>query len=84
MTNKKAAIYVKETAGYPDGDNSRDLQTRECERYCGAHGLEITARYHDGAGSRLDFERMMDDVTKAEPPFDTIVVRKLRNFSWLL
>ena len=27
---------------------------------------------------------MMDDATKGEPPFDTIVIFKLRNFSWVL
>ena len=25
----RAAIYVKEAAGYPDGENSKDLQTSE-------------------------------------------------------
>ena len=57
MSNKRAAIYVEDTAGYPNGDNSRDLQTRECERHCEAHGLDIVARYYDGVGIRRDFER---------------------------
>ena len=39
-----AAIYVKEAAGYPEGENARELQTRECERYCHVHGLRITAQ----------------------------------------
>ena len=84
MTNKKAAVYVKETAERPAGKNSREVQTQECERHCAVHGLEITARYYDSPGSRLDFQRMMDGATKKEPPFNLIVVRKLRNFSWLL
>ena len=25
---KRAAIYVKEAAGYPDGENSKELQTQ--------------------------------------------------------
>ena len=84
MSSKKAAIYVKETAGYPDGDNSRELQTQECERYCEAHGLEIAARYYDPPGMRHDFDWMMGEATQDEPPFDCIVVYKLRNFSWSL
>ena len=27
----RAAIYIKETAGYPNGENSKELQTSECE-----------------------------------------------------
>ena len=81
---QNAAIYIKEAAGYPEGENARELQTQECEGYCGVHGLRITARYYDSPGSRQDFQRMMEDATKDAPPFDTIVVWKLRNFSWSL
>ena len=84
MTNKKAAIYVKETAGYPDGDNTKELQLRHCEEFCQYHGLDIVARYHDPIGVRNDFDRMMSEATQDEPPFKIIVVYKLRNFSWLL
>ena len=73
---------AKEAAGYLDGENSRELQARECEKYCEAHGLEITARYYDSAGSRNDFERIIEDTTEEGPPFDSIIVQKLRNFSW--
>ena len=81
---QNAAIYIKEAAGYPEGENTRELQTRECERYCHVHGLRITARYYDSPGSRQDFQRMMEDATKDAPPFSTFVVWKLRNFSWSL
>lgn len=84
MSSEKATIYVKETAGYPDGDNSRELQTQECERYCAANGLEINTRYYDPPGIRHDFGRMMGEATQDNPPFDCIVVYKLRNFSWSL
>lgn len=47
-----AAIYVKEAAGYPEGENTQELQTHECESYGGVHGLRITARYYDSPGSR--------------------------------
>ena len=81
---QQAAIYVKEAAGYPEGENTPEHQTRECESYCGVHGLRITVRYYDRPGSRQDFQRMMEDATGDAPPFDTIVVWKLRNFSWSL
>ena len=84
MSREKAAIYVKETAGYPDGDNSRELQTQGCELYCEAHGIEIAARYYDPPDIRHDFDWMMGEATQDEPPFDCIVVYKLRNFSWSL
>ena len=84
MPNKKAAVYVKETAGYPGEENSGGLQTQGCNEFCAAQGLEIVARYYDAPGERDDFQRMMEDATNEAPPFDSIVVRKLRNFSWLL
>ena len=30
----RAVIYVKEAAGYPDGENSKELQSSECEDFC--------------------------------------------------
>ena len=80
----RAAIYVKETAGYPNGENSREIQAHRCEEFCRAYQLEIVSRYHDGVGNRADFDWMMGEATQAEPPFDFIVVYKLRNFSWSL
>ena len=70
MLSRKAAIHVKETAEHTSGENSRDLQTRECERYCDGHGIESTARYYDSPGSRLDFQRIMGDATTGGPPFE--------------
>ena len=75
---------AKEAAGYLDGENSRELQARECEKYCEAHGLEITARYYDAAGSGNDFERIIEDTTEEGPPFDSVIVQKIRNFPWSL
>ena len=80
----RAAIYIKETAGYPDGENSKELQTSECEQFCRAEGFKITARYYDPPGDRRQFDWMMGEATDDEPPFDVIVVYKLRNFSWSL
>ena len=84
MSNKKAAVYVKEAAGYPDGENSKELQLRYCEAFCMDHDLDIVARYYDGVGIRHDFDWMMGEATQDDPPFSFIVVYKLRNFSWSL
>ena len=81
---RRAAIYVKETAGYHPEENTKELQLRRCEEYCEAHGLEITARYHDAPGIRHGFDRMMGEATQEAPPFDCIVVYRLLNFSWSL
>ena len=59
MSSKKAAIYVKETAGYPDGENSKELQLHHCEEFCKIHDLDIVARYYDGVSIRHDFDWMM-------------------------
>ena len=80
----RAAIYIKETAGYPTGENSKELQTEECEKFCLAEGFKITNRYFDPPGNRHQFDWMMGEATDDEPPFDAIVVYKLRNFSWPL
>lgn len=81
---RRAAIYVKETAGYYPEENTKELQLRNCEEFCKTHDLEITARYYDAPGIRHDFDRMMGEATQDEPPFDCIVVYRLRNFSWSL
>ena len=80
----RAAIYIKETAGYPTGENSKELQTSECEQFCLAEGFKITNRYQDPPGDRRQFDWMMGEATDYEPSFDVIIVYKLRNFSWSL
>ncbi len=80
----RAAIYIKEAAGYPDGENSKELQTEECEKFCLIQGFEISTRYRDPPGIRHQFNWMMGEATEDDPPFDVIVVYKLRNFSWSL
>ncbi len=80
----RAAIYIKEAAGYPTGENSKELQTEECEKFCLAEKFKITTRYYDPPRDRRQFDWMMGEATDDEPPFDVIVVYKLRNFSWSL
>ncbi len=77
----RAAIYIKEAADYPDGENSKELQTEECEKFCLAQGFEITTRYYDPPESKHQFDWMMSEATEENPPFDVILVCKLKNFS---
>ena len=81
---RRAAIYIKEAAGYHPEENSKELQVRHCEELCKAHEREIVARYHDLPGIRHDFVWMMGEATQDAPPFQCIVVYMLRNFSWSL
>ena len=80
----RAAIYVKEAAGYPDGENSKELQTEECEKFCLIQRFEINTRCYDPPGSRHQFDWMMGEAADENRPFDVIVVCKLKNFSWSL
>ena len=80
----RAAVYIKETTGYPDGENSKELQTSVCDQFCRAEEFKITNRYFDPPGERRQFDWMMGEATDDEPPFEVIVVYKLRNFSWSL
>ena len=80
----RAAIYIKETAGYHPEENSKELQTHHCEKFCKYHDLEIVARYYDAPGIRHDFDWMMGEATQDNLPSEYIVVYRLRNFSWSL
>ena len=37
----RATIYVEEAVGYFADENSKELQTAECEKFCHHHGIEI-------------------------------------------
>ena len=81
---RRAAIYIKEAPGCHPEENSEALQLQHCEEFCKAHNLEIVARYHDTSGIRHDLKVMTGEAAQDEPPFQYIVVYKLRNFSWSL
>ena len=44
----------------------------------------LALEYHDPVGVRTEFEWMMGEATQDDPPFEYIIVYKLRNFSWSL
>ena len=81
---KRAAIYVKANAGSSPEGAERETQMAESEGLCKDRGLDVAARYSDDPMSREEFQRMMADATSEHPPFDHVVVWKLRYFAWSL
>ena len=80
----RAAIYVKANAGNSPEGAEPDAQMAESEEYCRLRGLDIAERYNDRLMGREEFQRMMADATRENPPFDHVVVWKLRYFAWSL
>ena len=78
----RAAIYVKATAGNSREGAERSTQMDEAEQFCKERGLHVTARYSDDQGVREEFRKMMGDATGQNPPFDHVVVWRLRYFAW--
>ena len=78
----RAAIYVKATAGNSSEGAERPTQMDDSEEFCKKRALDVAVRYSDDLKSREEFQRMMDDATGENPPFEHIVVWKLRYFSW--
>ena len=83
-TVNRAAIYVKANAGNSPDGAERPTQMDESEELCKQRALDVAARYSDEPRSCQEFQRMMDDATGDKPPFDPIVVWKLRYFAWSL
>ena len=44
----------------------------------------MAVRYSDEPSSRQEFQKMMDEATGENPPFDHVVVWKPRYFAWNL
>ena len=80
----RAAIYVKATAGNSPEGAERPVQMDESEEFCKERALDVAVRYSDDLKSREEFQRMTHDATGENPPFDHIVVWKLRYFAWCL
>ena len=80
----RAAICAKETAGNPDGVDSKELQFLHCGKFCKAHDFEIAVRYHDSVGNRANFDQLTGEAIQDAPPSDFVVVYKLRNCPWSL
>ena len=80
----RAAIYVKANARASPEGAEPETQMTESEEFCRHRGLDVAARYRDDLKSREEFQRMMADAGSERPPFDHVVVWKLRYFAWSL
>ena len=80
----RAAIYVKSTARLGPEDADCKTQMEESLHFCKDHGVDAAVQYSDDTGSREEFERMMADATGERPPFDHVVVWKLKYFAMTL
>ena len=56
-------------------------QSGETAEYCRETNLDLVARYEDEEGSRAAFQRMMEDATSRQPPFDVVVVSRMVYFA---
>ena len=68
----------------PPARTPRNFKQKNVKKFCLAEKFKITTRYYDPPRDRRQFDWMMGEATDDEPPFDVIVVYKLRNFSWSL
>ena len=80
----RAAIYVKSTARLGPEDADRETQMEQSLHFCKDHGVDVAVQYTDDTGGREEFERMMADATGERPPFDHVVVWKLKYFALTL
>lgn len=82
-----AAVYTRvSTVRQAEGDLSLPDQIAQCRRYCEQHGWEVAEVFTEPGASALDddrpiFQEMIYKATRAEHPFDHIVVHSLSRFS---
>ena len=50
----------------------------EAEQFCKGKGLHVTTRYSDDQDVREEFQNIMETATGQNPPFDHVVVWRLR------
>ena len=79
-----AAVYMKANAGNSPDSAVPEKQLAESEEFCKNRRPDVGARHSDDLESREEFQRMMADATGGNPPFDHVVVWKLRYFAWSL
>ncbi len=83
----RAAIYVRvSTIRQAERDLSLPDQLAQCRAYCERHGWEIAEVFSEPGASALDddrpvFQEMIYKATRADRPFDYVVVHSLSRFS---
>src|SRR5579863_8612521 len=82
----KVALYLRvSTARQAEKDLSIPDQRHHLERWCQDKGWQIAAEYVESGASATDdrrphFQRMMDDATRSDRPFDAVLVHSFSRF----
>jgi site-specific DNA recombinase len=83
----RAAIYVRvSTSRQADRELSMPDQITQCRAYCDRQGWEIAELFEEPGASALDddrpkFQEMIYKATRADRPFEYVVVHSLSRFS---
>jgi site-specific DNA recombinase len=82
----KVALYLRvSTARQAEKDLSIPDQRNQLERWCKEKKSKIVAEYVEPGASATDdkrpqFQRMMDDATRPDRPFDAVLVHSFSRF----
>lgn len=82
----RAALYLRvSTTRQAEKDLSIPDQRRQLEAWCKQHGFDVVAEYVEPGASatddrRLQFQRMMEDATRRDRPFEAILVHSFSRF----
>ncbi len=82
----KVALYLRvSTSRQAEKDLSIPDQRNQCEAWCRDKGWTVAAEYVEPGASATDekrpqFQRMMDDATRADRPFDIVLVHSFSRF----
>lgn len=82
----RVALYVRvSTSRQAEADLSIPDQINQGEAYCQHKGWDIVERYVEAGASATDdrrpeFQRMIDEATSAERPFDVVLVHSMSRF----
>jgi site-specific DNA recombinase len=82
----RAALYLRvSTSRQAEKDLSIPDQRRQLEAWCQHHDFDVVAEYVEPGASATDdrrpqFQRMMEDATRPDRPFDAILVHSFSRF----
>jgi site-specific DNA recombinase len=82
----RAALYLRvSTNRQAEKDLSIPDQRRQLEAWCKQHAFDVVAEYVEPGATATDdrrpqFQRMMEDATRRDRPFDAILVHSFSRF----
>jgi site-specific DNA recombinase len=82
----RAALYLRvSTSRQAEKDLSIPDQRRQLEAWCKQHGFDVVSEYVEPGASATDdrrpqFQRMMEDASRRDRPFDAILVHSFSRF----